>query len=79
MCTSLQILVWSTVAYLKIDQSEYSEILAVLPIEPEFVANTYAKQILQAYESQEEFFSTIKVHNQAAVTQNEPQQKEKTR
>ena len=30
----------------KIDQSEYSQILNVLPIEPELVANTYAKQIL---------------------------------
>ena len=42
----------------KIDQSEYSQILAVLPIEPELVANFYAKQIIQAYESEQEFFPT---------------------
>ena len=42
----------------KIDQSEYSQILAVLPIEPELVANTSAKQIVQAYESEQEIFAT---------------------
>ena len=42
----------------KIDQSEYCQILAVLPIEPEFVANTYAKQTIQAYEIEQEFFPT---------------------
>ena len=42
----------------KIDQSEYSKILALLPVEPELVANTYAKQIIQAYESEQEFFPT---------------------
>ena len=40
----------------KIDQTEYSQILSVLPIEPELVTNTYAKQIIQAYESEQEFF-----------------------
>ena len=42
----------------KIDQSEYSKILALLPVEPELVANTYAKQIIQAYESEQELFPT---------------------
>ena len=42
----------------KIDQSEYSQILAVLPIAPELDPNTYAKQILQAYECEQEFFPT---------------------
>ena len=42
----------------KIDQLEYSKILALLPVEPELVANTYAKQIIQAYESEQEFFPT---------------------
>ena len=34
----------------KIDQSEYFRIFAVFPIETQLVANTYAMQILQAYE-----------------------------
>ena len=34
------------------------KILAFLPVEPELVANTYAKQIIQAYESEQEFFPT---------------------
>ena len=42
----------------KLDQSEYSKIFAFLPIEPKPVANTYTKQILQAYESEQEFFPT---------------------
>ena len=42
----------------KIDQSEYSKILVLLPVEPELVANTCAKQIIQAYESEQEFFPT---------------------
>ena len=42
----------------KIDQSQYSKFLALLPVEPELVANTYAKQIIQAYESEQEFFPT---------------------
>ena len=42
----------------KFDQSEYSKISAPLPVEPELVANTYAKQIIQAYESEKEFFPT---------------------
>ena len=42
----------------KIDQSEYSKFLALLPVELELVANTYAKQIVQAYESEQEFFPT---------------------
>ena len=42
----------------KIDQSEYSQILAALPIEPDLFASTYAKQIIQAYESGQAFFPT---------------------
>ena len=42
----------------KVDQSEYSKILALFPVEPELVANTYAKQIIQGYESDQEFFPT---------------------
>ena len=42
----------------KIDQSEDSQILAVLPIATELVPNTSAKQILQAYEGEQEFFPT---------------------
>ena len=42
----------------KIDQSEYFQILAVLPIEPELFANFHAKQIIQAYENEQEFFPT---------------------
>ena len=42
----------------KIDQSEYYRILALLPVELELVANTYAKQIIQAYESERDFFPT---------------------
>ena len=44
----------------KIDQAAYSQILAVLPVEPELVANTYAKQSLKAYESEQEFWPTQK-------------------
>ena len=42
----------------QIDQLEYSQLFAVLPIEPEIVANTYAKQILQANESEQNIFPT---------------------
>ena len=42
----------------EIEQTEYSQILALLPIQPELVANTYAKQIIQAYETEQEFFPT---------------------
>ena len=42
----------------KIDQSEYSKVLALLPVETEFVANTYVKQVVQAYEKEQEFFLT---------------------
>ena len=42
----------------KIDQSEYFQIFVVFPIETELVANTYAMQILQAYEINQKFFPT---------------------
>ena len=42
----------------KTDQSEYSKILAALPVEPELAGNIYAKKIIQAYESEQEFFPT---------------------
>ena len=42
----------------KIDQEAYSRILLVLRLEPDLVSNTYAKQILESYESEQEFFPT---------------------
>ena len=42
----------------KIDQEAYSRILLVLRLEPDLVSNTYAKQILGSYESEQEFFPT---------------------
>ena len=42
----------------KIDQEAYSKILLVLRIEPDLVSNTYANQILESYESEQEFFPT---------------------
>ena len=42
----------------KIDQEAYSKILLVLRLEPDLVSNTYAKQILESYESEQEFFPT---------------------
>ena len=62
-----------------IDQSEHSQILAVLPIQPELVAYIYAEQIIQAYENEQEFFQPNKVHNQEVVIQNEPQQEKMTK
>ena len=43
---------------MKIDQEAYSRILLVLRLEPDLVSNTYAKQILESYESEQEFFPT---------------------
>ena len=42
----------------KSDQEPYSRILLVLRLEPDLVSNTYAKQILESYESEQEFSST---------------------
>ena len=42
----------------KIDQEAYSRILLVLRLESDLVSNTYAKQILESYESEQEFFPT---------------------
>ena len=42
----------------KIDQEAYSRILIVLRLEPDLVSNNYAKQILESYESEQEFFPT---------------------
>ena len=41
-----------------IDQEAYSRILLVLRLEPDLVSNTCAKQILESYESEQEFFPT---------------------
>ena len=43
---------------MKIDQEAYSRILLVLRLEPDLVSNTYAKQILESYESEQKFFPT---------------------
>ena len=45
----------------KIDQETYSGILLVLRLEPDLVSNTYAKQILESYESKQEFFPTQQI------------------
>ena len=42
----------------KIDQEAFSRILLVLGLEPDLVPNTYAKQILESYESEQKFFPT---------------------
>ena len=42
----------------KIDQKAYSRILLVLRLEPDLISNTYAKQKLESYESEQEFFPT---------------------
>ena len=42
----------------KDDQKAYSRILLVLQLEPDLVSNTYAKQILESYESEQELFPT---------------------
>ena len=42
----------------KIDQEASSRILLVHRLEPDLVSNTYAKQILESYESEQEFFPT---------------------
>ena len=42
----------------KIDQEAYSKIFLVLRLEPDLVSNTYAKQILESHESEQEFFPT---------------------
>ena len=42
----------------KIDQEAYSGILLVLRLEPDLVSNTYAKQILESYESEQKIFPT---------------------
>ena len=36
----------------EIEQKAYSRILLVLRLEPDLVANTYAKQILESYQSE---------------------------
>ena len=43
---------------MKIDQEAFSRILLVLRLELDLVSNTYAKQILESYESEQEFFPT---------------------
>ena len=64
---------------LKIDQSEHSQILAVLPIEPKFVANTYAKQIMQAYENEQEIFQTQQTPQSGSGNPKRAQQKKMTK
>ena len=62
-----------------IDHEAYSRILLLLRLEPDLVSNTYAKQILESYESEQEFleFFNNKVRKQGAVLQNEPQQRKR--
>ena len=42
----------------KIDQEAYSWILLVLRFDLDLVSNTYAKQRLESYESEQEFLPT---------------------
>ena len=63
----------------KIDQEAYSKILLFLQLTPDLVSNTYAKQIIEAYESEQEFFLSLQSsHTGRGIQEKASKENEKT-